>query len=472
MNKLPLNISSFTSPLIPSHFLYFSPNLIDLHQPIVSNRTLPFIQFNHPWIFPLFLLSIVAIIFTLIILLLLLYFSVRRLNDHSILTNLFLCFSVCSIYIIVVFFLVRGNELFCGLREFLSQFVYALLFSAILCRYLMQWLSTRILSQRTKQLTALLLYALLVFTQIPIGILWWYFTIPRFCQEPTRRPSSKFKFHFYRRISPSKSCSYQCMVDYRFYATYTYIIFELFLCTIIAIGLFFYRCSHRRQKSHHDRTVNTNYNHQTLATVLDLFALILIDLVWIFWTLVYHFTHAIFVFPALLIGMFSIATIAMFFILLPQIYYYSKNPTKDVRVPNLLLFSNKLATTEDSPNEHLLAQHKQQLLYNGSEGSYELGTSGTFLPITRTPKGLAQPAAKTEGTSPIEKLDELIYGEHSLKYNRSLKSEKKSDLIGTDLNKVQPSPNPSQRQVEFPQKKTFSFTLLPCSSYRRMQRQM
>lgn len=455
MNKLPPNISSFTLPFIPSESLHFSPNLIDLHHPSVSNRTLPFIQFNQSWIFPLFLLAILGILCTIIILFLLVYFSIRRLNDHSILTNLLLCSSVCSMYIIVIFFLVRGNELFCGLREFLSQFAYVLLFSALLCRYIMQWLSTRILSKRTKQLTSLLLYSLLIFTQIPIGILWWYFTIPRLCQEGMKQPSSKFKFHFHRRTSTSKSCSYQCMVDYRFYATYTYIIIELFLCTIIAMILFFYRCCQRQQRST-DQTVEVNYNHQRVATVFNLFALILIDLVWLFWTFVYHFTQPIFVFPALVLGMFSIATIAMFFILLPQIYYYSKNPMKNVPAPNVLMFSNKWTTAQDVPDrdfpvqgKHIdrWSQNKQQLLYNESEGSYELGTSGTFLPITKTPKGLSK-VKKTEATSPIEKLDELIYGEHSFTRNRSIKNEKENNPPESIVTKVESSPAPSQNQVE------------------------
>lgn len=353
-------------------------------------------------------------------------------------------------YIIVIVFLIRGNELFCGLREFLSQFAYVLLFSALLCRYIMQWLSTRILSKRTKQLTSLLLYSLLIFTQIPIGILWWYFTIPRFCEEHIRNPSSKFKFHFYRRTSTSKSCSYQCMVDYRFYATYTYIIVELFLCTIIAMVVFFYRCCQRRQRNI-DQLVEGNYNHQRVATIFNLVALILIDLVWLLWTFVYHFTHTIFVFPALVFGMFAIATIAVFFILLPEIYYYSKNPMKNVPAPNALMFSNKWATAQDIPVQRKhpdrWSQNQQQLLYNESERSYELGTSGTFLPITKTPKGFSK-LMKTQAVSPIEKLDELIYGEHSFKRNRSIRNEKENHLLESNVTKVESSPAPSQNQVD------------------------
>ena len=281
MNELNQNISTIISPLVPSHSLYFSPNFIDLNHPTNSNRTISFLQFNHAWIFPLFILSLFGIFFTIITLFFFLYFSIRRFNDNFILPNLLICFSVCFMYIIVIFFLIRGNELFCGLREFLSQMAYALLFSALLCRDIMQWLSTRILSKRTKQLTSLLLYFLLVFTQIPIGVLWWYFTVPRFCQYPTIHEHPKFKFHFHKRISTRKSCAYQCIVDYRFYATYTYIIFQLFLCTIIAIGLFFHRCCHRSGDSN-DQFTKTNTNHQAFSTVLNMFALICMDIAWLF----------------------------------------------------------------------------------------------------------------------------------------------------------------------------------------------
>ena len=45
-------------------------------------------------------------------------------------------------------------------------------------------------------------------------------------------------------------------------------------------------------------------------------------------------------------------------------------------------------------------KEEQQTLSSGSELSYELGASGTFLPITRTPKRLLP--AKTDKTSPIQ----------------------------------------------------------------------
>ena len=121
----------------------------------------------------------------------------------------------------------------------------------------MQWLGSRILSQHTKQLTSLLVYLLLIFTQIPIGILWWYFTIPRACQQRNMNILSstskipKLMFNFQKPIiSPTssiRSCSNRCIVDYRFYATFIYIILELFFCTTIATCLFLCRHCHRNQ---------------------------------------------------------------------------------------------------------------------------------------------------------------------------------------------------------------------------------
>jgi hypothetical protein len=194
-----------------------------------------------------------------------------------------------------------------------------------------------------------------------------------------------------------------------------------------------------------------------------MFALILINIVWLFWTFVYYFTHTNFVFPALVIGMFTIGTISLVFILLPQIYFYSKNQIKDINIPKILLFSNKLASTGDIKDQDLIIQekqidrfnqNKQQMLYNDSELSYELGASGTFLPITRTPKGLFK-AATAERPTPIEKLDQLIYEEQlnttgtGNNQNRSTKSERKQNLTGTDITKLQPSISPLQRQVDF-----------------------
>jgi hypothetical protein len=190
-----------------------------------------------------------------------------------------------------------------------------------------------------------------------------------------------------------------------------------------------------------------------------MFALILIDIAWVSWTFVYHFTDTNFVFPALVIGMFTIGTICLLFILLPQIYFYSKNQIKDDNIPKVLLFSNRLASIDDIKDQDLLLpdkpkdQNKQQIIYNESELSYELGTSGTFLPITRTPKGFFK--ATTERTTPIEKLNQLIYEEQSNtsgignSQTRSMKSERKRDLPGVDHTRIQPPIVPLQRQVEY-----------------------
>jgi hypothetical protein len=456
-----MNISSFNSLIIPSQSLLFSSNIFDDHFQTISNQTLSLLQFNHSWIFPLFILSLFGILLTIIILFYFLYFSIRRLNDHLILTNLFICFSVCFIYIIVIFFLIRGNEFLCGLREFLSQFAYVLLYSSLLCRYIMQWLSTRILSKRTKQLTSLLIYFLLIFIQIPIGILWWYFTIPRVCQYRTINESPKLKFHFRKRILTKKSCSYQCIVDDRFYATFTYIIFELFLCTIIAICLFFYRCYHRN-KTEKNQSIKTN-NYYGILTFFNLLAFILIDITWLIWTFIYYFTHSFFVFPSIVIGMFTIGTISLFFILFPQMVFYIKNHMNDINLPETTLFSNRLASTEDIKDHDLFFHeksidqfnpNKQQILSNESELSYELGTSGTFLPITRTPKGPFK-VKKTEKIISTEKLDKLIYQKHlttaqiSNNQDKSIKNERKLNTPVIDITKqqLQSSIAPLKRQV-------------------------
>jgi len=316
----------------------------------------------------------------------------------------------------------------------------------------MQWLSTRILSKRTKQLTSLLIYILLIFIQIPIGILWWYFTIPHFCSYQIQDEPPKLKFHFHKRLIRKKSCSYQCIVDYRFYATYTYIIFELFLCTIISICLFIYRCYHRN-KNEKNSLIKINNNYHGLIIFFNMFAFILINLTWLSWTLIYYFTHSFYVFPSIIIGMFTIGTISLIFILIPQIIFYSNNHINDKNIPKTTLFSNKLASTEDIYDQDLLVyekQNKHQILTNESELSYELGTSGTFLPITRTPKGPFK-VMNREKTRLTDKLDHLIYGEHSnttLISNNQDKSSKISTPV-TDITKKQLELPiaPLQRQV-------------------------
>ncbi|CAF1124641.1 unnamed protein product [Adineta steineri] len=441
-------------------------NTIDNH-----SLSIPLLALNDIWILPIFILCLFGILCTIIISFIFIYLSYRRLNGHFLLTNLFICFSICFIYIILIIFLIRANELFCGLREFLIQFAYALLYSALLCRYIMQWLGSRILSKRTKQLTSLLIYVLLIFIQIPIGILWWYFTTPRFCQQ--RRMNMllstsnipKLEFQFQKsHLSPSviKPCSNRCIVDYRFYATFTYTILELIFCTIISTCLFLCRHCHRnRVEKDKDATISINGNNPIL-TFLNMFAFILIDLTWLSWTFIYYFTHPFFVFPSILIGMFIIATICLLFILLPQVYYYSKLKFTDINtyktkmnVPSTTLYSNKLASTHDINDQELLlnektnrSHKKQQTLSNGSEVSDELGTSGTFLPITRTPKG------PFKVTTPIEKLDKLIYDEHDSTDNhkRTGTSERKINISLNDTTdqqeqRLQPPIAPLQRQL-------------------------
>ena len=210
--------------------------------------------------------------------------------------------------------------------------------------------------------------------------LWWYFTIPRVCQQRTINEYPKLKLNFQKRFSTlsKKPCSYQCIVDYRFYATYTYTIIELFLCTIIATCLFLYHCC-RRNKNEKDQLIKTT-NNNALLTFFNMSAFILIDIAWIIWTLIYHFTHPFFVFPSLVIGMFTIGTICLLFILFPQIYFYSKIKMNDTDIPKATLFTNKLASIEDMKDQNLLLHekytdpNKQQTLSNGSELSYELGS--------------------------------------------------------------------------------------------------
>ncbi|CAF0986710.1 unnamed protein product [Rotaria sp. Silwood1] len=428
------SMSSVNSYHYPSDFNNNNNNNIENH-----SLSSPLLALNDAWILPMFILCLFGILCTIIISLFFICLSYRRLNGHFLLTNLFICFSVCFIYIIIIIFLIRANELFCGLREFLSQLAYALLFSSLLCRYIMQWLGSRILSKRTKQLTSLLIYLLLIFIQIPIGILWWYFTIPRNCQHQqmniliSSADIPEFIVDFQKPFISSsiKSCSNRCIVDYRFYATFTYTMLELFFCTIIATCLFLYRYCHRNymEKEKDDKTISINGNNSTL-TFLNMFAFFFIDLTWLSWSFIYYFTHPFFIFPSFIISMFIIATICLILILLPQIYYYSKLKTNDidtyktkVNIQPTTLYSNKLASTNDIHDQELLLEENniskqklnrekklQQTLSNGSELSYELGASGTFLPITRTPKGPFKVTTTDKSTS-SEKIDNLIHEE-------------------------------------------------------------
>lgn len=430
---------------------------------------------NDTWILPILILCSIGILCTMIIALIFICLSYRRLNGHFLLTNLFLCFSIIFIYLIIIICFIRANEIFCGLREFLSQFAYALLYSALLCRYIMQWLGSRILSKRTKKLTSLLIYLLLIFIQIPIGILWWYFTVPRACQQ--RRMNillsgsklPEFHFHFHKPVPSSsalKPCSNRCVVDYRFYATLIYPMIELILCTIIATCLFLCRHCHRRTPSaekDEEKVVSINGNNSVL-NFFNMFAFISIDLIWLIWTMIYYFTHPFFIFPALILGMFIIATICLLFILVPHVYYYSKIKLNDMDIyqtkhnpPATTLYSNKLAATDDINDQELLLGEKSKGKKtthptNGSELSYEIGESGTFLPITRTPKG------PFKVSTPSDKLDPMIYNEHeeipnsSNQGNGTKMNEMKINPSFPDLHnrqdqRLHPPNNPLQRQV-------------------------
>ncbi|CAF0909025.1 unnamed protein product [Adineta ricciae] len=462
------------SPMNSPDYLHYSSDSND-NNLANSSLSIPLLALNDTWILPIFVLCLFGILCTIIVSLIFIYLSYRRLNGHFLLTNLFICFGVCFIYTVLIIFLLRANELFCGLREFLSQLAYALLYSALLCRYIMQWLGARILSKRTKQLTSLLIYFLLIFTQVPIGILWWYFTIPRMCQQRRMNVLSssatipELNFYFQQPFTSSSSikpCSNRCLVDYRFYATFTYTIIQLFLCTIISTCLFLCRHCHRDRPQNDTPSINGN---NPVLTFSNMLAFVLIDLIWLTWTAVYYFTHPFFVFPAIIIGMFLIASICLLLILLPQVYYYSKLKFNDVEklkskvtVPSTTLYSNKLASTHDmNDQEGLLedstkeSKKKNHKLSNASDGSDELGASGTFLPITRTPKGQFK-VTTTDTSTPIEKLDKLIYGEHQQtstspnNANKSALNERKVNASATDTaeQRLQPPVTvPLQRQL-------------------------
>ncbi|CAF0736422.1 unnamed protein product [Didymodactylos carnosus] len=495
-------------------------------------------SFSESWLLPILILCIIGFALTIAISFLFVCLSFKRFNGLYILTNLLICLGVSLLYIIIIIFLVRGTELLCGLREFLSQFGYVLLFSSFLSRYIMQWLGARILSSRTKQFTAILIYLLFIFIQIPIGILWWYFTMPRSCpissndiislvrppplfplpdEFPFRQRSSvtttrssqdylfpislstdhnnKVQRHLYKAhdLAYNKLCSYRCNVDYRFYATYTYTIIQLLLCTIISCCLFCFRNNYNSSvpkttiSSETYHTTTTPLSSKTL-NFLTMFTFVLIDLFWLLWTFFYFFAHSYYVFPALVGGMFSIATLCLIFILIPQLYYYAhmkvssslynnksqstdthilevgdgngsgqklnnKSNTKKKQRKNRKLTetTQPIYSADTTDNDDLLqplssTQKKSNKSKHGlrieklnnnndSEQSYEneIGTSGTFLPITTTPRGMFKVNDETtinkqkikhqsENTkikdenkveTPVEKLDKLIYGDRS-----------------------------------------------------------
>ncbi|CAF1187514.1 unnamed protein product [Didymodactylos carnosus] len=493
-------------------------------------------SFSESWLLPLLILCIIGFTLTIAISFLFVCLSFKRFNGLYVLTNLLICLGVGLLYIIIIIFLVRGTELLCGLREFLSQFGYVLLFSSFLSRYIMQWLGARILSSRTKQFTAILIYLLFIFIQIPIGILWWYFTMPRSCPMSTNDivslalPPPLFplpdEYPFLQRSSPkitrtsqdylsslslsmdnnkairhlhqahdlayNKLCSYRCNVDYRFYATYTYTIIQLLLCTIIACCLFLFRKHYNSSLSKVTTTTKTSYRtikplSSTTLNFLIMFTFLLINLFWLLWTFFYFFAHSYYVFPALVGGMFSISTLCLIFILIPQLYYYAQMKISSLPYTNKLTSidtntfetddgddrqkqrnenNNKkkqrkiktlTKTTQSSYNgdttntDDLLeplstTQKKSNKLKNGlrteklnnnndGEQSYEneIGTSGTFLPITTAPRGMFRTNDETTKykqkikyqhenskikddkkiETTVEKLDKLIYADRS-----------------------------------------------------------
>ena len=427
----------------------------------------PYLTFNDTWILTIFIISLLGFFCTIIVsFLFLIHLSSRRLNGHFLLTNLFICFSVCFLYVIIILFLIRANELFCALREFLSQLAFALLFSAFLCRYIMQWLGCRILSNRTQQLTSLLIYLLLIFVQIPIGILWWYFTTPRRCQsdQPANIISSRSTLPAFSFRWPKTpflpSCSNLCLADYRFYATFTYTIIELIFSTIISTCLFFCRqCQRMRLPKDPNETMST-YGNRSLLTFFNMFALILIDFIWLTWTGIYYLTDPFFIFPATILSMISIATLTLVFILIPQLYFYSKMekiqtpiyksnttlPSSPVLPPatTTTLYSNKLATSDDGTDQELLLQEKstdsksnrqkrkEKTISNESDESVENGPSDTYLPITRTPKGpfkvkpnpkvdqFVQPEENLDSTAPLQRQVKFFFS-FSMNFSRSFR---------------------------------------------------
>ena len=445
MNKIMMKISSLNNSIQSSNWFCFALNSND------NNQTISLLTNKNPWILSLFILSLCGILFITIISFLFLYFSIRRLNNQFLLTSILTCISVFLIYIFIIIMLTRTNEFFCGLREFLSQLGYTLLYSSLLCHYIMQWITKRILSKRTKQFSCLLIYLLLIFIQIPIGILWWYFTIPRFCQQHITNEYPKFKqFSFQKHRSTVKLCSYQCIIDYRFYATYAYAIYELILCTLISICLFFYYYCHQK-KIKNDQVIRTDNNNNRFITFFNTFGFILIDISWLIWTLVYYFAHPTFVFPSLVIGMFTIGTLSLFFILLPRIYICSRNSINDINLTNTIVFSNKLASIEDIKHHDLSCHEKstnqfehdqrQCLSDEESELSYEFCTSGTYLPITRTPKEPFK-VINTDKTISTKQINRLIYE----KLPNAVQTSNNQDKIMTTKRNENTSKNDSQEQ--------------------------
>ncbi|CAF5146277.1 unnamed protein product, partial [Rotaria magnacalcarata] len=116
---------------------------------------------------------------------------------------------------------------------------------------------------------------------------------------------------------------------------------------------------------------------------------------------------------------------------------------------------HELLLEENSPNQKLNCEKKEQILSNRSELSYEIGTSGTFLPITRTPKGPFK-VKVTDQIRPIEKIENLTYQEHPntqttsnnqyvSRTNDEKTNQSMSDMRNQKEQRIQPSLAPLQR---------------------------
>ncbi|CAF4791754.1 unnamed protein product, partial [Rotaria socialis] len=106
---------------------------------------------------------------------------------------------------------------------------------------------------------------------------------------------------------------------------------------------------------------------------------------------------------------------------IPKVYFYSKCSKNELNMPETVIYTNKLAAMDDMNdddddadalilNGKLRDQNKPQNKSNQSESSYELAKSGTFLPLTRSPKGPFK-VINTNRKKSIEKSDTLIHEE-------------------------------------------------------------
>ena len=345
----------------------------------IENQIIPF----HSWSFPFFLLCLLGFFLSLIAVFLLIFFSFHLVNEPMILPNILIGFSVHLIYLVLIVCFFRGNDFLCGLREFLIQLAFVFLFSSFLSEFFMISLNDRIDSKRTRQCLTILFDVLLICIQIPIGILWWHFTETKPCDEN----------HFHSVLSTT-FCSSQCLIDERFYATLIYVIFQLSLSTVFGTIVFLSTNSNEQNRSIHF------LKNQKLKNSLRFFNLISIDFVWTLWTIFYHFTDRFFLFPSLIFGLFTIGTLSFVVVVIPQLCFYKKLNALQRCQEKTILISNQLAVG-DQWNDHEKPSH----LLNS-----ELINSGTFLPITRTPRGFFQVSQNNRKVTTIDKLNQLIYG--------------------------------------------------------------